>query len=576
MVCRSACLALLLALANASAALDAPSGVVGLPVAEKEQLPCGGAAVVISADGLALTLEEALPSADGKTLTVILPGGKRRQAVIVKRGTTTTAVLLRISDLPATVTPLTLADSASLHVGDAVWTAGNSFGALEEDGAAAISRGVISGHYIIPADSPPVRGRGGRILSTYRGDVLETDAAVNDGNQGGALLDDAGRLVALVSLGSARERRLGTAIPLHLVLRDLGLERAPESASAPANELGRALVRAAGAVAQGMALVYLERTGGLGNPQAVPRPPRLVSEVPAHERERTQRWWDAYYHQQQMFYTDQAVSALVLDAEGGLLLTAASNLHGDAERGEVLLPGGAIRCQLVARNLPLDLALLKAERALPLSAITLAPSPQLAVGQAVAVVGRHTGDGGFTVTSGVVSATTRRREQNDALFAQTDAHANYSSLGGAVIDAGGAVVGMPVLLGPDDDVQPWAINSGVALFVDSSTMLRALPLLKQGMSTRKAPIVGLGVQLRPAADGHLDIVHVTKGTGAEAAGLKVGDSIRQADGVDVTSHLVLSRILVRHRAGDHIDVLVVRAGEPLTVPVEIKAFGDEN
>ena len=485
-------------------------------------------------------------------------------------------MLWRIVDLPATVIPLALADSANLHVGDSVWTAGNAFGALEEDGAAAISRGLISGHYVIPADSPPVRGRGGRILSTYRGDVLETDAAVNDGNQGGALLDDAGRLVALVSLGSARERRLGTAIPLHLVLRDLGLDAAPATAAAPSNDLGRALVRAAGAVAQGMALVYLERTGGLGNPQAVPRPPRLVSEVPAHERERTQRWWDAYYHQQQMFYTDQAVSALVLDAEGGLLLTAASNLHGEVEHGEVLLPGGAIRCQVLARNLPLDLALLKAERALPLNAITLAPSPQLAVGQPVAVVGRHTGDGGFTVTSGVVSATTRRTQQNDAMFAQTDAHANYSSLGGAVIDAAGAVVGMPVLLGPDDDAQPWAINSGVALFVDSSTMLRALPLLKQGMSTRRAPIVGLGVQLRPSADGHLAIQRVTKGTGADAAGLLPGDVLHKADGVDVTSILVLSRVLVRHRAGDRIEVQAQRAGEPLIVQVEIKAFGDEN
>jgi len=573
-------LALIVVTACLSSALDAPSGVIALPADRAEQVPCGGAAVVLGSDGLAVTLAEALPTsaakaADGFQFTVVLPGGLRRTATIVKHGTITTAVVLRIADLPKGITPLRLGDSGVAKVGDITWTAGNAFGALEEDGAAAISRGIVSGRYAIPADSPAVRGRGGRVLSEYRGEVLEIDAAVNDGNQGGAALDNAGNLIGLVSLGSARQRRLGTVVPIHLITKDLALDLPVVRSAVATDGRTQALVHAAATVAPGLALVYLERTKGLGNPQSVPRPPRLVDEVEKHERERLQRWWDAYYHQQQMFYTDQAVTALVIDAKNGLLLTTASNLHGDSDRGEVLLPSGSIPFTVLATHLPLDLAVLKAERALPVAEATLAASPQLAVGQGVAVVGRHTGDNGFTCTTGVVSTTTRRTHQNDAVFAQTDAMANYGSLGGAVVDSLGAVVGMMVLLGPDGDDWPWAINSGVALFVDSATITRALPRLKDGTSTKRAPIVGLGVQMKYVAGNRPIITGVTKGTGAEEAGVMSGDVLLKVDGFDAGSHMGVTRALVRHRAGDLVPVTLERDGKELTLQVEIRAFGDE-
>ena len=570
--------ALMVALsACAMQALDAPSGVVALPADRAQEVPCGGAAVVLAVDGLAVTLAEALPDSaakagEGHQITVVLPGGQRRQATVLKRGTTTTAVSLRIIDLPAGITPVRLGDSALAKVGDNLWTAGNSFGALEDDGAAAMSRGIVSGRYTIPADSPTVRGRGGRGLSEYRGDVLEIDAAVNDGNQGGAALDGNGNLIGLVSLGTARSRRLGTVVPIHLVMKDLALDLPVVRTAVPIDSRTQALVRASANIAPGLALVYLERTNGLGNPQSVPRPPRLVEEVPKHERERLQRWWDAYYHQQQMFYTDQAVTALVVDAKNGLLLTAASHLHGDSVRGEVLLPSGSIPCTVLATNLPLDLALLKADRALTTTEISFAVSPQLAVGQGVAVVGRHVGDNGFTCTTGVVSTTTRRTAQNDAVFAQTDAMANYGSLGGAVVDGLGAVVGMVVMLSPEAD---WGLNSGVALFVDSATIARALPRLINGTSTKRAPIVGLGVQLKYPEGGRPTITGVTKGTGAADAGIQAGDILLKVDGFDAASQLAVSRALIRHRAGDKVEVLVERAGKELVLAVEIRAFGDE-
>lgn len=574
---RHSWLLLLALVAGASPGMEVPGGLIALPPGPGAQIPCGGTAVVVSADGLAITLEEALPppAADpAAPLTVTLPDGSRRPATILRRGQATTAILLRLGGppAPAALKPLVPADSAALRLGDTVWTAGNVFGAIELNGQPALSRGLVSGRYSIPADEPPVRGRGGRILSAYRGAVLETDAAVNDGNQGGALLDAAGRLVGLVSLGTARERRLGTAVPIDLVLRDLGLDP-PLAAPAPqADSTLAALVRAAEAVAPAVALVYLERLTGLGNPEAVPRPPRLVEEAPSYERERLQSWWDRYYHQQQMFYTDQPVTALVIDPAAGLLLTAASNLHGDAERGQVLLAGGAtIPCAVLATHLPLDLALLKAERPLPLPALTLAAAPGLAVGRPVALLGRHRAGGGHTLTSGVISAVNRRGRHTGIAFAQTDAHANYGNLGGAVVDADGAAVGMLVLLGPQEDRWSGALNSGVALLVDSAAIRQALPTLVSGQSTRRASFVGLGVVL-DHRDGELVITSVKAGTGAAAAGLRPGDALVSVDGAATTVLPILTRALMRHQPGDQVRVTVRRAGKLLDLAVTVQAF----
>ena len=51
--------------------------------------------------------------------------------------------------------------------------------------------------------------------------MIEVSAAVNDGNQGGALTNSQGQLLGLVSLGLSKDRKMGTAIPVHLILEDL-------------------------------------------------------------------------------------------------------------------------------------------------------------------------------------------------------------------------------------------------------------------------------------------------------------------------------------------------------------------
>ncbi|MBA2482796.1 MAG: trypsin-like peptidase domain-containing protein [Planctomycetes bacterium] len=563
-----------MSLAAWAAAMQQPTGVLAVPTAKKEQEACGGSAILISADGQAITLAEALPGDPkaGDRIEVIA-GGKRRQAEVLRRGTMTTAVLLRIDGLPSSgCTPIVLADSRALAVGTEVWTAGNATGAIEHDGISALSRGIVSALYDIPMDAAPVRGRMGRILSTYRGPVIETDAGINDGSQGGALLDADGRCVALVSLGQARERRLGTAIPVHLVVSDLALEHALSSPREPRVE--PAFAAGAAQAMRSMAQIYFERPHGLGNTdEAIPRPPRAVAEAPVYERDRLQRWWNIYYQQQQMFYTDQSVCAIVVDAKAGLLMTARSNLHGDAERGRLLSASGdGIACSVIAVNKPLDLALIKADGPLPLEDPAFAARPS--VGDQVAVVGPLTVPGALGrhgMTRGVVSALGRHLVQCSHTWVQIDARANYGSLGAAVIDASGQIVGMTVMLGPDGPQSQWLINSGVTMVLDAAAISRALPKLIAGTSTDAQARLGLGVSLK-ATDGTVSIVGIIPGTGAAASDLKTGDVIERIDGVAMASGQGTQRALLRHEPGDRVQVDIVRGDQKHTIEVEIMEF----
>ncbi len=526
-------------------ALDVPTGVVALASADPQGDP--GASAVVVADGVAVTLAEVLP-AGAATAALVVPPGRRREARIERRGE---LALLRFDT--SGLTPVAPAARAAAP-GDEVWTAGNAVGALALDGSPALSRGIVSGRYALPAGGPPLRGRGGRVVSTLTGEVLEIDAAVNEGSQGGALLDREGRLVGLVALAQARERRLGTALPLARFAAAAGL---PAPAPAPASSASAPV-----------ALVRLERPNGLGNPPAPPRPPRSVDEVPPYERGRVQRGWDMHYHFQQIQWTDQPVSAVVIDPARGLLLTAAINCRDGVVRGSVILPDlTTVPCRVLAQDLGLDLALLVADGPLALPGARLATLPA-AVGDPVRVVGRHSVDGQPTSTAGQVSVVARRLQKSASHALQVDARCNYGSLGGAVLAADGALLGVVVLLGPQ---RSWLPNSGVAMAIDAAAIAAALPALEEGRSRAQLPVLGLGVKLAQA-DGPPRIEAVVPGTGAADAGLRPGDQLVEADGRPLASAPALARVLSRHRAGDRVAITVVRGAQRLQLAVELREF----
>jgi serine protease Do len=155
-----------------------------------------GSAVVFTGDGYLLTNAHVVSGlrsgraifADGTHTDVELVGADPLSDLAIVRG-------------HRTPPPATLGNAESLHVGQLVIAVGNPLGL-----AGSVTAGVVSGL----GRSIPVRsGRHSRVIE----DVIQTDAALNPGNSGGALADTRGRIVgintAVAGLG------LGLAVPIN-------------------------------------------------------------------------------------------------------------------------------------------------------------------------------------------------------------------------------------------------------------------------------------------------------------------------------------------------------------------------
>ena len=164
----------------------------------------GGSGVVITPDGFLLTSAHVVAGTDGKVEASFVDG-REITAQLVGADPLSDLAVLR-SDA-ADLTPAELGDAERLRVGQLVVAIGNPHGF-----AGSVTAGVVSAL----GRSLPVRSRtAGRIVEN----VIQTDAALNPGNSGGALADGRGCVVgintAVAGVG------LGLAVPINEVTRKI-------------------------------------------------------------------------------------------------------------------------------------------------------------------------------------------------------------------------------------------------------------------------------------------------------------------------------------------------------------------
>src|SRR4051812_28204092 len=162
-----------------------------------------GSAVVIPGDGVLVTNAHVVADArrgradflDGVQVPVRVLGADPLSDLAVLRAE-------RAADLPS---PVRLGNADELVVGQLVVAVGNPLGL-----AGSVTAGVVSA---LGRALPTRTGSAGRVVE----DVIQTDAALNPGNSGGALADSAGRVVgintAVAGVG------LGLAVPVNATTR---------------------------------------------------------------------------------------------------------------------------------------------------------------------------------------------------------------------------------------------------------------------------------------------------------------------------------------------------------------------
>jgi serine protease Do len=176
--------------------------VANLRIFSRRRASGGGSGVMITPDGFMLTSAHVVAGGGARVRASFTDGSDVQTRVVGADALSDLAVLR--ADGP--VAPAAeLGDAATLRVGQLVVAIGNPHGY-----AGSVTAGVVSA---LGRSLPARAGAAVRIID----DVIQTDAALNPGNSGGALVDGNGRVVgintAVAGIG------LGLAVPINATTR---------------------------------------------------------------------------------------------------------------------------------------------------------------------------------------------------------------------------------------------------------------------------------------------------------------------------------------------------------------------
>jgi len=272
-------------------------------------------------------------------------------------------------------------------------------------------------------------------------------------------------------------------------------------------------------------------------------------------------------------------SGVIVDAEGGLVLTNNHVIEGADDIAVTLADGRTLQGVLVGSDPDTDVALVRVP-AEHLTALALADTRQLRVGDFVVAVGDPFGLG-QTVTSGIVSALGRSglRGLGYQNFIQTDASINPGNSGGALVNLRGELVGINSAI-----FSPSGGNIGIGFAIPASLareVMRqllaygevrrgSLGLDTQDITPELAAALALGKQVRGAL-----VARITDGSPAQQAGVKVGDVIIALDGHGVDDREALHNLEGLLPVGRPIRIALQRDGKPLTLSAVLKARAKE-
>ena len=162
-----------------------------------------GSGVVFTTDGFLLTSAHVVAGSTGGTAE--FSDGTESAFDVVGTDPLADLAVLRARSIGAP--PVTLGDADLLRIGQLVVAVGNPMGL-----AGSVTAGVVSG---LGRSIPARDGRHVRLID----DVIQTDAALNPGNSGGALADSTGQVVGINT--AVAGYGLGLAVPINGTTRQI-------------------------------------------------------------------------------------------------------------------------------------------------------------------------------------------------------------------------------------------------------------------------------------------------------------------------------------------------------------------
>lgn len=273
----------------------------------------------------------------------------------------------------------------------------------------------------------------------------------------------------------------------------------------------------------------------------------------------------------QQAITSGAGSGVILSKDGYIV----TNHHviEDANKISVTTSDGKeYDAKLIGSDASSDLAVIKIE-ASDLTAATLGVSSDLAVGDLSVAIGNPLGELGGTVTSGIISALDREItiDNQTMHLLQTSAAINPGNSGGGLFNDQCQLIGIVNAKSSGDNIE----GLGFAIPID-----KAKPIIESIIEygyVKGRPSLGVTLQSSAAYDeskASVYVSYVTKGSCADNAGLQVGDQIIKLADVEVTSITNLKDTLSLYKAGDTIEIVVLRNSELVTLKATLDDASD--
>jgi serine protease Do len=183
-----------------------------------------GTGIIISTNGLVLTNRHVVPAGTTSISITLANGTQLNNVSVVGRTSPSDSLdiaILKINNTEGqTLTPLVLGNSSQVQVGDGVVAIGNALGQFQN----TVTSGIISGFGRNISASSSSGGTTSIFgtpstssTSETLTDMFQTDAAINEGNSGGPLVNLNGQVIGINTAIASNSQNIGFAIPINEV-----------------------------------------------------------------------------------------------------------------------------------------------------------------------------------------------------------------------------------------------------------------------------------------------------------------------------------------------------------------------
>ena len=163
-----------------------------------------GSGSIVSEDGYIVTNSHVVSDGEAKEINVLFNNGETAPAQLVWNDASLDLAIIKVDKNNKNLKAIDLGDSDKIGVGDRVVAIGNPLGFELQS---TVTSGIISGLNRSVSFNTGVQMDG----------LMQTDAAINSGNSGGALLNSQGQLIGINTAKAGNSDGIGFAIPINTV-----------------------------------------------------------------------------------------------------------------------------------------------------------------------------------------------------------------------------------------------------------------------------------------------------------------------------------------------------------------------